>query len=57
VLHPKADELCNILVRFLFECSDEIVQIETATAASLKHVAEGGAEDWLAVTILKAVKK
>src|SRR6266403_2194084 len=53
----KAHEFRNILVRFLFECGDKIIQVEAAAAACVKHVAECSAEDLETITILQAIKK
>jgi hypothetical protein len=35
MLHPQAHELRDVLMGFLLESGNQIVQIETATAASL----------------------
>jgi hypothetical protein len=57
MLHPKAHEFGDVLVRLLFEGGDEIVQVKAAAAACVKHVTECGAEYLRTITILETVKK
>ncbi len=57
MLHPKAYELSNVLMGFLFERGDQVVQVEASAAPSLQHVAKRRAENSLTVTILQAVEK
>src|SRR5271169_5504612 len=56
-LHPQSDKLRDILVSFLFECGDKVVQIEAASLASQEHVVDRMAESIPAVALLKSVKE
>src|SRR5260370_30517157 len=57
MLHPVAHEFGDILMSFLLESGDEVVQIETASSARVKHVAQRFAESILAVAILQRKKE
>jgi hypothetical protein len=52
MLHPQADKLGDILVRFLLERRDQIVQIKAPAAPGIEHMAEGVAKSFLAITFL-----
>src|SRR5271168_571757 len=55
--HPQTYKLGDILVRFLFESGDEIVEIEAAAAARGKHVAKSAAGNFAAVTLFESIEE
>src|SRR5260370_5077310 len=57
MLHPQADKLCNILVRFLFERGNKVVKIEAPAVPGIEHMTESVAKGFLAITFAQCVKE
>src|ERR1700730_6236268 len=57
MLHPVADKLCHVLMRFLLESRDQVIEREASATARVQHVAQSVVECLWSGEILQAVKE
>src|SRR5262249_29566597 len=57
MLHPGADKLSNILMSFLLEGGDKIIEVKTPASACVQHMFEGSVKNVRAIAVLQSVEE